>query len=1029
MLLFLAPLLALPQSPDTARTTYDVDVYYDGSAVPHVIGESDAAALYGLGYQQMRDFPIGTLDRLWRYSGRFSELVGPSYLEEDYEMRLWDLDAIVARHKATMPADVLEMLEAYAAGIEAGRAWWRDGQAVPTSSARLRSLMGTTTDPDHVAMHIDPLPDYLNQGFHPFQFDPDDPSGTHPDYDPDDVPRYITWILDRFFDPARAITVDNVLSLGVAFSSGPAALLQARERIFVPDDAPFATNAWVLSSSTNGGKVATLNDPHTNRESLKNRAYFVHVQGSSYDLTGLCMPGFPVYAGYNDELSFAMSGSSDNQSVTRSTWRARLAPSAPLRFAYGYERRRGRAVELTGNASLEERPVRWERLEIVADTLDYFDVCASEDSDLSGGLSAAETVLGSVAVQRTYVPDPDGLGFPGDHYPVTAVNGIPTRDGRTAPAPGDTIEFEQASFTVAGSPYEFWLRLARTTNLSDPPAGEDSVEDVLRELPWGWDNNFLFARYDDELLYAYLAHVPVQGSGVAARVPALEFPRLGDGSIVLNGHAAAERWTGFHGYDDLPTIGPVVVSGPEVWISNTATPDLVEVGVDGADPSDDRIRASDLASYAPEILAPRSVTSWRQWWAAELMKQTTVAADDHLGLNEDYALDVVDPWMVRMWAFFVRARDVKAAELTAGDPDLAALPRVDDLIDWVEEHRHLTADGVTYDPAVDFDAHPLSLVTVYTTLLRSWYQDLLTLSGATGTAGSFGKSPDHPLFTLGTAALTRAAYGPTIDALWEAMVGTSLAHPGAIDLWDEGSGGDGLQNQDLLVQQWMLPAWTTEPLCASTQVGADPLFATNMDGTYVTRWGHVKLLCVTPHFFPPGRAIQLDPRPELFEGLLSTGLRPSQLTLLDPGNTDPILTRLKFPVYTAQTPVAFPMGGTEDSLFLSKSQGLFGRSLFPRASAQGLYLWNRTPDDYMYFLPHEQGAQALIAVELSNPPAATGRILTSSGATELTVPILPHQDRFTASAEFAAGIWTTVERDVATLIGSAIYSIDLDYTP
>ena len=132
-------------------------------------------------------------------------------------------------------------------------------------------------------MHVDPLPDYLNQGFHPFQFDPDS-TGVHPDYDPVRVPRYITLIVDRMFDPANAITLEHVLSLSTTRRSP---LFRGSELRFIPDDTNLDdaiverlpddpaelsnSKGWGISTSATNGPVVTLQDGHTNRDTLTQR--------------------------------------------------------------------------------------------------------------------------------------------------------------------------------------------------------------------------------------------------------------------------------------------------------------------------------------------------------------------------------------------------------------------------------------------------------------------------------------------------------------------------------------------------------------------------------------------------------------------------------------------------------------------------------------------------------------------------------------------------------------------------------------
>ena len=909
--------------PAPTATPVNVDIYYDDLMVPHVFAATDEAALYGLGYQHMRDHPIGTLDRLWRYSGRFSEIVGPSYLDRDYEVRLWEVPAIAARQHAELSPELRSMLEAYVRGVEDGRAWWRNG-AVPASTGnRLAELLGTTSDPDNVELNVDPLPDYLNQGFHPFQFDPDAP-GVHPQYDAAEVPRYVKSIVDRMFDAAQPITIEHVLRLGVAVSSGPQNLLRANEIVFIPNDEPGFTNAWLLSAAATGGKVMALNDNHTGRNTLNSRPFYAQVSGDEYDVVGFSVPGAPVlYSGTNGHLAWVMSGTRSNRGVTETRWSVRLLPgSGPLRFRFGPPPKAPLGGAL--DAALTQ-------LQIVPQDLAYFDPVGSSDTDGDSVLELEEHVVATQARTRYYVPAKSSLGLPGDRCPVVRVGGAVVDGLDVVPGPDDTIEFEQSAYTVGASPWELFLRVGMARYIDDAPGGEEQVVDVLEDALWTWDNNLLFADYKSRFYFVYAAKIPIQGPDVAGKVAPEDYALIRTHGIVLDGSRPGERWQGFYGLADLPQIGPVDVSGPEAWISNVTTADVVEVGPSGANPLDDRFELADFAAFPPEIARMESSTNFRQVRAQELLMQSTLTPGALASLSETVALDKADTWMIFMWDFFKAARDVKVSELLPSDPDFASIPDVNRFVDWVEEHRTLSDDGLTYDPSFDFVAHKYSLVTVYTTLLRSWYEnELASLSGLGALQQSFGADAVHPLYASGTGAYTRLAYGANIDAMWDALRGTASRHPGVSPLWGAGSGGGGLQNHDVLVNQGVEP-WASDPRFDDLMSVVDPNFAGDMAGTRVTRWGMVKLLSLTPHFIPPPRATQIDANTDLIRGYFNTALRPDLIPAMDPSSSV-FLKRLQFPVYENQDVLAFPLGGVHDSLFVSKSTPVFGDALSPRAA-------------------------------------------------------------------------------------------------
>ena len=1020
----LAPVVALSLSAGAqaaGQAPVAVDIYYDALNVPHVFGETDEATYYGLGYQQMLDNPIGTLDRLWRWTGRFAEVAGPSYLDEDYEVRLWQVPEVALRHERTISTDARRMLEAYVRGVDDGRAWWRDGNTPATASTRLKEVLGTVTDPDHVELNVDPLPDYLNQGFHPFQFDPEDPGHLHGGYDPDDVPAYITRLVDALFEPANAVTLEHVLRTGCAISSGLELLYKGNEIVTLPNDDGSGSNSWMISSTATGGPTTLHLDPHTIRNNLRSRYYLAQVHGPGFQVTGMAIPGFPgLLAGGNDSIAWVFTNTSSNIAVTKTNWEATLEESLPLRFRFhgpvpGHPNRK--AAQAFG--MLKRVPCR----------LTYFDVVSTTDTDGNGTIEASERVYRQQVRDLYYVPAAPHLGMPNDRHPVVETRGLRIDGMAVAPQPGDRIVFKQSAFVASAHPFVYFLRLGRCRAIDQAPPGEDDVVSVLRDALWSFSTNFMFADHKDRFYYVYKTLVPIQGPGVAARLAPDDYADVQSGALALDGTRPEERWQGFWGLDDLPTIGPVTVSEPEAWINCNVTPDLVEVGPDGNTALDDRFTALELAALPDEIMRPETVNQWRQLRAADLLQQTSLTAGALAGRSETIGLDKTETLMQKMWDFFVKARDLKAAELLPTDSDFAYLAHVDRFVEWIETHRHLSEDGLTYDPAVDFVAHKYSLVTVYTTLLNSAYLNGIgMLPGLPDSQAEFGVDPMHALFAAGPAGYTRPVWSPNIDAMWDAFKGVAGAYVGTAPLWRAGSGGAGLQNQDLLVNAWALPAWTADPRFSDLMTAVDPSFAADIQGAYVTRWGHVSTLVLTPHLIAPTRNYAYQNAPERLRGLVYMGFRPDLIATLDPGNTDVFLRRLEFPVYEDQPVVAYPVGGVENSLFVTTSPVVTSTSP-PRGADLALYTWNTAPDDSFFHLPHEHGSQMLVSFELSDPASLRVRTLVALGGTEITRPFRPHQDRFAPSADFANGIWRDVELDQATLSATAVHHVSLSFTP
>ncbi len=91
----------------------------DTWGVPHVVSESESAAMYALGYAQAEDRLEDIYMAVRTGLGRISEVQGPSGLEQDYLMRLTHNDTLHEAYYANAPEQVRRNLEAFTAGIRA----------------------------------------------------------------------------------------------------------------------------------------------------------------------------------------------------------------------------------------------------------------------------------------------------------------------------------------------------------------------------------------------------------------------------------------------------------------------------------------------------------------------------------------------------------------------------------------------------------------------------------------------------------------------------------------------------------------------------------------------------------------------------------------------------------------------------------------------------------------------------------------------------------------------------------------------
>jgi penicillin amidase len=108
-----------------------VEVYLDGAGVPHIRAENERDLLRAVGFMHGRNRFFG-MDVLRRVSrGRLSALVGEqpflegSTVELDRTMRGWGFDERVRLEAEQLPAELRELLAAYAAGVNAAVARYR----------------------------------------------------------------------------------------------------------------------------------------------------------------------------------------------------------------------------------------------------------------------------------------------------------------------------------------------------------------------------------------------------------------------------------------------------------------------------------------------------------------------------------------------------------------------------------------------------------------------------------------------------------------------------------------------------------------------------------------------------------------------------------------------------------------------------------------------------------------------------------------------------------------------------------------
>jgi acyl-homoserine lactone acylase PvdQ len=114
-LLFAASLALAAPAPETIARS--VTVYRDTYGVPHIYGPTDAACVFGFAYAQAEDNFWQVEDNYIRSLGRASEVYGERTLSDDQLVRALRIPELSKLEYANAPAQIKEVADAYAAGI------------------------------------------------------------------------------------------------------------------------------------------------------------------------------------------------------------------------------------------------------------------------------------------------------------------------------------------------------------------------------------------------------------------------------------------------------------------------------------------------------------------------------------------------------------------------------------------------------------------------------------------------------------------------------------------------------------------------------------------------------------------------------------------------------------------------------------------------------------------------------------------------------------------------------------------------
>jgi len=321
------PDLLKAAQPETARDLAlprleaPVAVFRDAHGIPHVRARSAHDAFFGQGF-------VTAQDRLWqmeydrrRALGRWSEVVGPSALPQDRQMRRFQLGRNLGTDFQSLAPETRAMLEAYADGVNAAIA--RGGPLPPEFA-----VVGLTPEPwrptdslavmkvRHILMGV--FEHKLWRARMVRRLGAEATARLHLDY-----------------QSGTPLVVPPGADFAGPMEDALEALAAGAEHLAAMGDSdPDAgSNNWVVGGSrTASGLPLLAGDPHRALD-VPNVYYQNHVACETFDVIGFSfpgVPGFPHFA-HNAHVAWSIThGNGDSQDL----YLERFDPAQPTRYRF-----------------------------------------------------------------------------------------------------------------------------------------------------------------------------------------------------------------------------------------------------------------------------------------------------------------------------------------------------------------------------------------------------------------------------------------------------------------------------------------------------------------------------------------------------------------------------------------------------------------------------------------------------------------------------------------------------------------------
>ena len=325
-----------------------VEIFRDRSGVPHIEAHSQADAFFGLGFVHAQDRLAQMLWMARVAEGRSAEVIGAEGLAADRLARILDISGHAKAEVARLSPQIRELLEAYAAGVNArmervrarkvapplalasrenggGLEAWTPADSIAILKQYAWGLSGTLDVSLVLSDVVEHMGRYRARLFFPRVGDEISPGdgrpaiaaglparngagagGSAPRSTGRAAPRS-RWLVDLVPDPLRR-----------------AAGLEGRS---------VGSSAWVIGGAhTESGRPILVADAHL-PPTAPPRFHVDHLRGGGIDVAGSTLPGVPlVWTGSNGKVAWA---STHARAVTTDLYEETLHPEDPSRYHDG----------------------------------------------------------------------------------------------------------------------------------------------------------------------------------------------------------------------------------------------------------------------------------------------------------------------------------------------------------------------------------------------------------------------------------------------------------------------------------------------------------------------------------------------------------------------------------------------------------------------------------------------------------------------------------------------------------------------